>query len=852
MPLRMMGGSEGHDPSGHATKTPFFQSRLGGLVLAWLVVLATVGLAAVGADPAPAVSQAKAPPAATSATVVAVAIVPPATATSSPTRAPSTTALASTGATPPSATPAPAPTPFATPVAVRSPTPTTTSVDDNGQVIGYSVLGRPIVAWRIGEGPIKVVLVGDIHGEFEANTYTLTVQLLAHFEARPGEVPPNVSLWLIPTMNPDGLATGHRWNANDVDLNRNADTDLDGCAGNDWSPDTVGLEGDHPGAGGAYPFSEPEAHAIRDFLDDAWIAVFYHSAAEAIFTDTCQRHLPSARLAAALAAGSGYPVPEEGWAGYPITGEFGDYLAGEGVAAVTVELTDHDDPELERNLAGVQSLLAAVDEVVSAEATQVGADFIWLDESNVGVWHYAENSFIHPIALEVAGDTAYLLDGGRILALDLSKPVAPRLVLAPVDDVEAVRVLEPLDLAADGDSLLALDRAGDVYRYNLTAGTWTVDRYDRSSRDTSDHYYVALAGGEAANYLLEASHEQVWRFPGGQKGAAWVKVPQGRDVDVSANSDSVYVLTRAMNGPVATLSRYEGGRKVSAFQPNVDVMQPRQVVATDGAVYVLDRAGRRLLALDPQSGALLSLYQFADRSAVSAIWADPAGERLVLAGRDAIYFYGEPDHGATITAGPVLKGPQPHDLALLENLRGFQVPIEGARLTSRDFQLPGAPRHYRLGVHEGMDWYSGTVGVTVNRGTLVQAVAGGVVVRAMVDYQPLTAAQNDAWYAESLRLGYTPPDVLDGYRGMQVWIDHGNGVVSRYAHLSAIEPGIVEGVTVTKGQVIARVGNSGTPSSVHSQTAEVHLHLELWAGDHFVGQFLRPIEAREWLERILR
>jgi hypothetical protein len=54
------------------------------------------------------------------------------------------------------------------------------------------------------------------------------------------------------------------------------------------------------------------------------------------------------------------------------------------------------------------------------------------------------------------------------------------------------------------------------------------------------------------------------------------------------------------------------------------------------------------------------------------------------------------------------------------------------------------------------------------------------------------------------------------------------------------------------GQVIATVGNSGTPASVYSETDDVHLHLELWLGDHYIGQFLRPIEAREWLERILR
>jgi murein DD-endopeptidase MepM/ murein hydrolase activator NlpD len=289
-------------------------------------------------------------------------------------------------------------------------------------------------------------------------------------------------------------------------------------------------------------------------------------------------------------------------------------------------------------------------------------------------------------------------------------------------------------------------------------------------------------------------------------------------------------------------------------------MHPRQVVATDAAVYVLDRAGRRLLALDRESGALQTLFQFSDRRAVSAIWAGPAGERLILAGRDTLYFYGEPRRQAAVAGdAAVLPGPQPHDPGLLEGLLGLQVPIRDAHLTSRDFQMPGAPRHYRLGVHEGIDFYGHTVGVAVQRGTPVRAIADGVVIRAMVDYEPLTAARADAWAAESLRQGYTPADVLDGYRGMQVWIDHGDGLVSRYAHLGGIEPGVVEGAAVARGQVIATVGNSGTPGSLRSATYDAHLHLELWIGPpsdpdqaHYVGQFMRPIEAREWLEKILR
>jgi murein DD-endopeptidase MepM/ murein hydrolase activator NlpD/predicted deacylase len=829
--------------------------RSAGLWAGLLVALVTVGLVASGASLAyPAVRNDGAIGAAPTTVVAELPAASP-TAVPSPTLSPSATATPTAPATAnavsvPTSQPTdmPSPTDAPTPLATSAPSPAA----DAGQVIGHSVQGRPIVAHRIGEGSLKVVLVGDIHGQFEENTFVLAQQLLEHFQARPEEVPATVSLWIIPTMNPDGLATGHRWNANDVDLNRNADTDLDGCAGNDWSPDTVGLEGPHPGAGGAYPFSEPEARAVRDFLDDAWVAVFYHSAAEAIFVDTCQRHPPTARLAEVLSTATGYPVPDEGWTGYRITGEFSDYLAGEGVAAVTVELTDHEDPEFERNLAGVQALLASAGEIVGAEATGVGAEMVWLGEDNTGAWRYAENSFVHPIALEVLGDTAYLLDGGRVLSLNLDRPGAPELLLAPGADVEGVRVLEPLDLAVDGTSLLALDRAGDVYRYEPGADTWTLERYDRPAGDTYDHYFVALAGSEGANYLLETTHEQVWRFADGEQGAALIKLPQSRDVDISANGGDVYVLTRDLNRPTGSLLPYSDARRISTFRPNVDLMHPRQVVAAGAAVYVLDRAGRRLLTFDRESGALLALRQFADRRDVGAIWVDPAGKRLILAGRDRLFFHGQPERQATVDGGPVLEGPQPQDLAFLEGLRGLSVPIEGATLTTRDFQMPGAPRHYRLGVHEGMDFYEHTVGVPVDRRTPVRAVGDGVVVRALLDYQPLTAAQAQAWSARSQSLGYTPPEVLDGYRGMQVWIDHGDGVVSRYAHLGSIAPGVIEGASVTRGQVIATVGNSGTPSSVQSQTNEVHLHLELWVGDHFVGQFLRPIEAREWLEKILR
>ncbi len=459
--------------------------------------------------------------------------------------------------------------------------------------------------------------------------------------------------------------------------------------------------------------------------------------------------------------------------------------------------------------------------------------------------------------LEFITETAYLLDGGRVLALTLDSARPSIQLLGPGDMVAGVRVLEPLDLAADGHSLLVLDRAGDVYRYDAAVDQWALERYDRPAGSSYDHFYTAMAastgiGSPPAGYLLETTHEQVWRFGPGQKGSPWIVLPQGRDVDLSVNSTDLYLLSRAMTGPTGSLALYRDGSQVAAFRPDVALTGPRQVVAVDAAVYVLDQMGRRVLKLDPGTGALLTAYQFTDRRAVNTMWASPEGGQLILAGDSSLYFLGAPSRRAQVEGEAAAAGPQPHDPGVLEELRGLSMPIAGASATSRDFQMPGAPRHYRLGVHEGTDFYGDTVGVPVSRSTPVLAVADGVVVRALVDYQALTAAESAAWAEESQRLGYTPPEILDGYRGRQVWIDHGGGLVSRYAHLATIAPGVVEGAQVARGELIGTVGNSGTPSSIGSEEYDAHLHLELWIGDYYVGQFLRPIETREWLERILR
>jgi murein peptide amidase A len=111
--------------------------------------------------------------------------------------------------------------------------------------IGHSVQGRPIAAVLNGsaKAPLRVLVVGCVHGD-EAAGLRVARRLV--------NAPPlrRAALWIVPTLNPDGLAAGTRGNARGVDLNRNFPFG--------WRP-LGGLE-----YSGPRPLSEPESRAAAD------------------------------------------------------------------------------------------------------------------------------------------------------------------------------------------------------------------------------------------------------------------------------------------------------------------------------------------------------------------------------------------------------------------------------------------------------------------------------------------------------------------------------------------------------------------------------------------------------------
>jgi murein DD-endopeptidase MepM/ murein hydrolase activator NlpD len=133
-----------------------------------------------------------------------------------------------------------------------------------------------------------------------------------------------------------------------------------------------------------------------------------------------------------------------------------------------------------------------------------------------------------------------------------------------------------------------------------------------------------------------------------------------------------------------------------------------------------------------------------------------------------------------------------------------RTPINGAQFRSGF----GMRRHPLLGywrMHTGVDW-SGPIG------TPIMSAGNGTVIKA---------------------------DWVSGY-GRRVEIQHANGYVTTYSHLSAFGRNVQRGTRVAQGQIIGYLGNTGLSTGPH-------LHYEVLVN----GSFVDPMRIRVPRERNL-
>ncbi len=133
-------------------------------------------------------------------------------------------------------------------------------------LIGHSTRGRPIRAYVIGDphAARTMLVVGCIHGNEPAGI-AIARRLVATTAPIPG-----LAVWVVPVLNPDGVAAHTRQNGRGVDLNRNFPYR--------WAPLT-GYQ-----YSGPHALSEPEARAAVALINRIrpQITIWYHQHATVV------------------------------------------------------------------------------------------------------------------------------------------------------------------------------------------------------------------------------------------------------------------------------------------------------------------------------------------------------------------------------------------------------------------------------------------------------------------------------------------------------------------------------------------------------------------------------------------
>ena len=164
----------------------------------------------------------------------------------------------------------------------------------------------------------------------------------------------------------------------------------------------------------------------------------------------------------------------------------------------------------------------------------------------------------------------------------------------------------------------------------------------------------------------------------------------------------------------------------------------------------------------------------------------------------------------------------------------------------------GAPRDYRSGTHNGLDFNCGTTD------HVIQSAAAGQVIFVVNDYLDASVDDRNRVLDQTVAAFDTPFWTLANLYGNFVVIDHelasGQRAVTIYAHLSEVGPEILPGQLVDSGAPLGFVGNSGTSAAADGITnnhGSVHLHWELHINDRPIGYLEDPTDTEPLYQQIL-
>lgn len=460
---------------------------------------------------------------------------------------------------------------------------------------------------------------------------------------------------------------------------------------------------------------------------------------------------------------------------------------------------------------------------------------------------------VAPSAVVSQNGKFFFLGPKHLWSLEWTQPAAgqPRKAFLkachPPDKIEKIPVQEFNNMISvpPRKSLVILSKAGDLFEYFTETGAWHQYRANLWLTGSPDPDYVDLAFNGKDIILIDPERNNIHVCPPNSR----YLTPYFREVmpwqvrrgdyylgdGIGIAYDGLTYLLRKQGG----VTRFSGNSRANVRQlkfayhaPGKARLRPSRIItAANSPLFIVERENNRVLSIDKKSGqtAHFVFPSGSDLRGLAPIkdgFVVVNGNRLVTRRLDS----------ADAANAEI------HPRSFDQRLDGIGIPVPGGCLPSHLGVFPGARRLYRYGIHAGVDFFNGA-GNKVVMGTPALAADRGKIIRIDQNFKDMDAPTFNRVMSQCARDHTTSDHNEDLFRGCQVWIDHGNRMVTRYAHLDRINAKLKKDTFVNRGDIVGFIGVSGTGQNLPGKAKYPHLHFEIWLDGHYVGYGLTPGET---------
>jgi murein DD-endopeptidase MepM/ murein hydrolase activator NlpD len=409
------------------------------------------------------------------------------------------------------------------------------------------------------------------------------------------------------------------------------------------------------------------------------------------------------------------------------------------------------------------------------------------------------------------------------------------------------------------EAIVVIDKSGDMFEYLLADAAnkhWKIRRANSSKLGPPDPDYMAACEMNDGILLLDPERNQIWfqidktpNLLGLLPGVLSWKLKAGDvnitdAISIAYYNGHIYVLKK--HGALSKYGIKYGAEHNGAFpqgqlsfsRPNR--FRPSRLYINEDAIYIVERENNRVLRISLSHNAT-DAFIFSSNSDLRGLVR--AGEGFWIINGDRLLYK------AINGAENYLAKVNPNILD--SRLNGLILPIASQSLPSHPGVYPGARRLYRYGVHHGLDMFNQAGSkLPIVIGTPVRAVRDGQVSRVDLNYKDMNYATYNKVIRECFEAHQTSSKNADLLRGCQVWLDNGNSLITKYAHLDSANSKLRVGHAVKQGDIIGYVGVSGTGENLPGHARYPHVHFEIWLDGKYLGYGLTPPETMSLFEDI--